>query len=353
MKCWGLLLAIAMAAVGVHAIDALPLEKDVPESIVSLGQIEKIIHETQEQFWKLVPPASDDPFYLHSERMVRAVDWDSKEWPDSFLAQMYAEMGTAGLSGSMYPFYRLTVVETRAGELVYYNSYDREIWRTVAPIDYNEYLFAFQSWNVDSVEDLTSQQKIYGRSSNVGLEILLLPKVFIDSYEEDVALEIQATEITAPMTMMLLPPPVVTNLMLSIGTESNEVEVGVYFPNNYTNPVDVFVSTSLIEWDWSLFTNVSSANISEFTWIDEAATNFPTHFWVAARSDVDTDGDGLADGREIYVHGSKPDDQDSDDDGLDDDVEVENSPPTDPSNSDRQAPAISIASPVNNIVVVP
>jgi len=214
------------------------------------------------------------------------------------------------------------VVETRSGELVYYNG-DQEIWRTPAPVGYNKYLFAFEQYGVASEKELTAQQKIFGRSSNVGVEILLLPEVFMDSYEEDVALERQALEMAAPMAMMSA-PPASTNLMLAIGVESNEVEVGVYFPVNYTNAVDVFVSTSLVDWDWSLFTNVSSVGISEFTWIDEAASNAPSHFWVAARSDIDTDGDGLSDSVEIYLYSTDPGNTDTDGDGISDFDEIQN-----------------------------
>ncbi len=326
MKIWGLLLASIMFAVGVHAADAIkvfPLEKEVPESIASLGQIEEIARSTQKQFWQLVPPATSDPLYIHPERIVRAVDWDSKAWPEGFLKQMMAEMGIAGLSRSMYPFYKLTVVETRAGEMVYYNSFEQEVWRTPAPENYQVYAFALEHYGLTSVLDLGTQQKIYGRSSNVGVEILLLPEIFMDAYEADVALEVQALEMAEPMAM-LSAPPASTNLMLAIGVESNAVEVGVYFPTNYTNAVDVFVSTSLVDWDWSLFTNVSSVGISEFTWIDEGATNAPSHFWVAARSDIDTDGDGLSDSFEIYLHSTDPGNADTDGDGISDGDEIQN-----------------------------
>ena len=322
MKNFGLLLVAIVASAGVYAADtinALPLEKEVPEIISSLGQIEQIARNTQKQFWQLIPPV-DDPLYIHPDQIVRAVDWDSKEWPKSILKQMVAEMGTAGLSCSMYPFYRITVVETRAGELVYYNSYDQEVWRTPAPLDYNPYLFAFQHFGVETEKDLSTQQKIYGRSSNVGSEILLLPEVFMDSYEADVALEAQAMKLAEPMAMMSA-PPASTNLMLAIGVENNEVEGGVYFPANYTNAVTIFQCTSLTDWDWSIFTNISSVGISEFTWIDESATNAPTHYWVAAER-ADDDLDGLENGVEKYVHSTDPGNADTDGDGISDGDEV-------------------------------
>ncbi len=216
MKYWGLLLAGIMAVTGAHAADAIDLlsvEKDTTETVLtSLAQIEDLAKSTQKQFWQLVPPTTDDPLYIHPDNVVRAVGWKSKGWPKSFLKQMVAEMRIVGSSRSMYPFYKLTVVETRDGELVYYNSYEQEVWRTPAPLGYNEYLFAFQSWNVDSAKDLSAQQKTFGRSSNVGLEVLLLPEVFMASYEEDVTLEAESMVLAAPEIVEMPLPAVVASI---------------------------------------------------------------------------------------------------------------------------------------------
>lgn len=197
----------------VKAGELAPVGDSKEETITSLEEVARIVRETQEQFWQLVPPVSDDPFYLHSEQVVRAVDWQSKAWPKTLLNQMYAEMKS--INSSMYAFYRLTVVEERAGNLVYYNSFDQEVWRTAAPLDYNPYLFAFQCYDVDSVEELSEQEKIFGRSSNVGTTMLLLPSSFMASYEEDVALEIQAmalAELAEPEAVEIPLPAVVASI---------------------------------------------------------------------------------------------------------------------------------------------
>jgi hypothetical protein len=99
---------------------------------------------------------------------------------------MYAEMGTTA-SGSMYPFYRMTVVEERNGDLVYYNDYDQEVWRTPAPVDYSPYRFAIEQYNVASKDALNEQQKLLWHSSNVGISVILLPSIFAEAYAEEVA----------------------------------------------------------------------------------------------------------------------------------------------------------------------
>jgi hypothetical protein len=60
-------------------------------------------------------------------------------------------------------------------------------------------------------------------------------------------------------------------------------------------------------------------------WVDD--------FQIINTNDPDTDGDGLSDGAETFIHGTDPGDADSDDDGLDDGDEV-NVHNTDPLDSD-------------------
>jgi len=75
----------ALLLVGVSQATTTSLDSGtVVDTITSLDQVEQVVRDTQWQFWQLVPPATDDPFYLHSERIVRTVDWDSKEWPKTF-----------------------------------------------------------------------------------------------------------------------------------------------------------------------------------------------------------------------------------------------------------------------------
>ncbi len=308
---------VALSLVWGSSALAKTTEEATPKPITSLGQVESIVRTTQAQFWQLIPPVND-PLYIHPDPAIRVVDWRSKEWPKSVLKQMFAEMKT--VNSSMYPVYRLTVVESRTGELIYYNSYDQKVWRTPAPLDYNEYLFAFQSWNVNSIEELTFEQKISGRSSNVGLEILLLPEMFMTSYKQDVALEAEAMFLAEPMVMMSM-SQTVTNLTMVIGTESNSLEVGVYFPSGYTNEITVFECTSLVDWDWAIFTNIATTGLSSFEW-DPDTAGYETRYWVTVER-ADDDRDGLENGVEKYVYSTDPGNPDTDGDGISDGDEVQ------------------------------
>ncbi len=289
--------------------------------------------DTQHQFWQLVPPASNDMLYVHHDNIVHAVEWNSEAWPAVVLSQMYAEMGIAEASSSMYPFYRITVVETRAGEMVYYNSYDQEVWRTPAPEGYNPYLFAFDAYRVDTEDELSVIQKTFGRSSNVGLEILLLPTAFVNSYAQDVALDSGLFPLIAePVTMAMEsdgpPSPVIDDTDDSGGSNCviNLVVTNRWWvPSNFGSSTgEIFQCSNLVDVvSWEINTNLAAVVAgTNLVWADVTSSNIPVRFYILNDPSLDYDYDGLNDGREMYVHNTDPEINDTDADGLWDGWEV-------------------------------
>ncbi len=319
----GLLWFVVLAAVSSVWAKKPVKEPVVAADVTSPVQLEDAFNVVHELF---LPPLPGDAVYIHPENQIYFVNWDSGEWPKELLSQAVGELKTLG--SLMYPEYTFYVLLDYSGDLVIYNVEGTPVFRRT--VEYDPYFWVLNHFGLSDASELTLSQRELYHAAKFGSEIRVVPVSFAESYleEEAVVAEQEALEMSAPMAMAVSSPLTVTNLMLAIGVESNEVEVGVYFPIDYTNSVDVFVSTSLIDWDWSLFTNISSVGISEFTWIDETATNSPTHFWVAARSDVFSDTDSLSDSHEIYLYSTNPEENDTDGDGIDDDVEIANG--TDP-----------------------
>ncbi|MBN2703823.1 MAG: hypothetical protein JXR23_06390 [Pontiellaceae bacterium] len=302
------------------------------ETITSLDQIELIVRNTQWDFWQLVPPATDDPFYLHSERIVRVVDWNSKDWPKPLLKQMYGEMISVGAYGLEYPFYRLTVIEDRSGDIVYFNVHDEEVWRTPAPKDYNPYLFGLYKYGAESVDELTDQQQLFGRSSNVGTELILIPlkiaslyekQSFIDTRVPPLAIDTPSllTSSSLSMTTMSLPPPpggsgTSTNTISSTNAPATlTFSVPLNFGSGYA---EIFQCTNLIDVvSWNV--GVEAITVTPGTdliWTDATSTNIPCRYYILNDPSIDTDFDGISDGREIYVLLTDPVLSDTSGDGL-------------------------------------
>ena len=117
---------------------------------------------------------------------------------------------------------------------------------------------------------------------------------------------------TSPPT---LPPD--TNQLALAGIEcavSNAPRLWVYTPTNPV-PVDLFTCATLTNGLWALLGTMEAD--SAFTVWDAAAAG-ETAFFRAARGDVDSDGDGISDGREMLLFGTNPLETDSDFDGLSD-----------------------------------
>jgi hypothetical protein len=98
--------------------------------------------------------------------------------------------------------------------------------------------------------------------------------------------------------------------------------VWVYSPINNL-PVDVFTRPTMtpVVNGWTLLGTVLAK--SPFTlWYAPPGVTNQSAFFTAARADIDSDGDGIPDDREILVFGTNPYNADSDGDGLSDWEEI-------------------------------
>ncbi len=110
-----------------------------------------------------------------------------------------------------------------------------------------------------------------------------------------------------------------TNRLAFAGVESvasGSVWLWVYTPTNPV-PLDVFSCPRLPPPDrhWTLVGSVG-ADLPVESW--SAPVVLGSAFFCVSRGDMDSDGDGVADGREMLMFGTNPLNADSDDDGLSD-----------------------------------
>ena len=76
MKAKFAMASMVLLLTGISQAETMLMDSgNAVDTITSLDQIEELIKNTQEQFWQVVPPSQDDPFYLHPENIVRVVDW--------------------------------------------------------------------------------------------------------------------------------------------------------------------------------------------------------------------------------------------------------------------------------------
>lgn len=211
------------------------------------------------------------------------------------------------------------------------------------------------------------------------VQYTLVPLDDVDTYAA--TLDVLATvQPDAMMTMLGMDAPEsVEEIIVGLDAcDSTSAVINVYVPAGFTNRIDVFSSTNLINARWNLaaaclipvdgiavWTNYHSSTTNAGggggggggipppgEGDGEGTTNaFPAvvGFFAAANadltSDTDSDQDGVPAGRERFVYLSDPGDSDSDNDTIADGVEVANH--TDPINPDTTRPTAAFLTPTS------
>ncbi|MEN7974003.1 MAG: hypothetical protein ABFR47_09250, partial [Verrucomicrobiota bacterium] len=308
-----------------------PVEEPVVAAdITSPVQLEDIFNAVHELF---LPPLPGDAVYIHLEKQIYFVDWNSGEWEQELLSQAVGELRTLG--GLMYPEYTFYVLLDYSGDLVIYNGDSTAVFRRT--VDYDPYFWALAHFGLSDASELTLAQRELYHAAKSGAEIRVVPVSFAESYLEEEAMvaeqEALAVALAEPMAMAMSFPAVVTNLLLGIEDTTNGVaELELRWPAGFTNRLEVFATTNLVARGWQLVcTNIVTDGSTNLVWQDAASSNLACRFYSLGNADLDTDGDGLVDSRELYLYGSNPSTNHTDTDGQTDYEEVAGG--SDPSDS--------------------
>ena len=124
------------------------------------------------------------------------------------------------------------------------------------------------------------------------------------------------------------------------------VEFSVHIPANFTNKLEIFACTNLMEQNWYLAaTNLTTLGTDVVVWSDSEFTNFGNGFYTCANAEWDTDHDLIPDGREKFLYHTDIDKADTDDDGLPDSVDAY------PLSYETSAVAFMVTYPTNGMAI--
>jgi hypothetical protein len=315
-----------------------------------VGVVEDLLarfREQQASFLFITPPISD--FTLTQPCGIMPFDW--KSFPDEF---------NKGLIGEMVgdcPLYTITILEDPENhEIVFANADGKEIYTLKPEAGYDPYWQLNQQYpnllmGGYSQVEIDRLRKDYD-SARVRITFTLLPSEYVRVYAEARAAQMATSTSlnSGGVGMMRYSGPPVTNLLFtSIEPQTNGVLLTLVYPNDFTNRVDVFTCTNLLDfwWDLAVTTNVNTST----NWIEWLDSSPPAvRFYVAGNADTnadtDADGDGLTAARETYLYHTSTTTNDTDHDGLTDYEEVINRH-TDPNNGDTNRPTVWITFPTN------
>lgn len=101
------------------------------------------------------------------------------------------------------------------------------------------------------------------------------------------------------------------------------IEISAHLPGGFTNRIEIFRCTNLLDFWWTLAaTNLSAEGTNIIYWTYDVSGVESTLFFAAGNADVDSDGDGIVDARENFLYHTDAGQWDTDGDGASDGDEV-------------------------------
>ena len=112
------------------------------------------------------------------------------------------------------------------------------------------------------------------------------------------------------------PEPEAGIVIEGIERQGAQLRLEIGYPASFTNHLDVFVCADLEAAAWTLAAMNLPTPEAALAWTDEVAAGPGPRFYVVGDADLDSDGDGLSDARELLLYRTDPFNVDTDGDGL-------------------------------------
>jgi hypothetical protein len=226
--------------------------------------------------------------------------------------------------------YPVTVAEDRETRAtVFYNGLGEPIVALAAETNYNPFAWLTERhpelYAENADPDLLAWAQAVYDPARVSVTYYLLSS---EDVEAMAAAQLAAGSTQQQASLQLLEnlPATVTELSIyAIAADTNEVALGICWPEAFTNRLDIYARSNLSAGGWALIdTNLPTAGTNNLAWTDAAGTGLTVRFYRAGNADLDTDGDSLPDARENMLYRTSSTNEDSDADGMNDGFEIVN-----------------------------
>lgn len=330
MTCAAVFAAALVACVGgaAHAQQTSATEVvEASPAITNLYALEQAFVNLQYQFLPIVPPGMNLLVQPYGETL--AFDWRAfpKEFSDGLVGVYQFEK---------IPVYGITVLEDPITRYTYFLNADKKIiYGLPPPKGYDPYAYAtsrmptlFNGARPD--QEVADFAWLYDPARVAGVFSLVPSENWDDfqEYEAKASAESESKGGGGGMMLMMMSGNS-NDFYIGSMEQTNGMELGINVPSGTNFTVDVFTfdATSAKTFNglvsvWSIAATNLVAVTNIVVWTDTNYTASVNRFYGAGNGDLDTDGDGLPDGREIFTYKSDTGLLDTDGDGMQDGVEV-------------------------------
>ena len=275
--------------------------------VANLDELARDFEWQQLQLMPVAPP--DAGFRWTQPSEPNPFPFDPKGFPKEFLAGL---VPTVRDGVTVYPVVVREDPKTR--ERVFLSATGAVIQMLPPPLDYDSKWclldmypdMSSRGWEVDYLQWLA---QVYDPARlsiryDLILEADLLQWVAVRSVRQAAAKSAAMSEQSLAGGGMAMMRSLLSSsniVMEAITVETNGMKLQIGYPDDFTNRLEIYACTDLVIGGWAFaVTNLDTAGSNTIWWTDEN-TNLIARFYAAGNAQVDNDGDGLADAREIYL----------------------------------------------------
>ncbi|MCB1071192.1 MAG: hypothetical protein KDL31_12635, partial [Kiritimatiellae bacterium] len=299
----------AEVAVAASPIDAGEFALVMAQQVASIQDLEVVFLAHQDTYLPITPPV--EGFVLQQPRSVDITPFDPNAFPVDFVRNLNASYEN---SVAVYP---LTVAEnpiTRSIE--FFNAAGQVIYSIPSPVDYNPYaylnsLYPRLSLATASSDAIRTLRALYD-PSRILLKTKLIALENVEFYLHTRQSILEAKTALALMEsdeggmMLMMEGDSESNIVCTAMETIGDPVVTIAYPVWFTNRLDVFTCSDLLPETWTLAAReLDTVGTNPLTWIDTNGWlygNPAIRHYTAGNADLDSDGDGYADAREMLVY---------------------------------------------------
>lgn len=298
------------SAINLHAYREI-----MTHEVMDVNDLENLIRDTREWYAIITPPAEG---FILRQPVQPVIPFAWERFPKN-LPELLNDRHEYEYS---VPVYRLRAVEDRETRELHFHANDGErLFSIPAPLDYDPFAWIKSRYpglysGRYSSSEINRIEAQYD-AARVELIVTLIPVDYVEHYvyAQDKVREYEWSQRTEEDHGGYL--------MMGMGTESNIVitamsrttngmELAIGYPDTFTNRLDVYRATDLVERDWQqVAVALATTGTNRIEWIDTEYAAGPLNVYAVGNHDLDSDGDGFSDAFELFVLGTDPHDPDS------------------------------------------